>query len=402
MNNIDPSKHHWFIGDGMVHGLLLGEGKAHWYRNRWVRSKRVSAALGEPPVLSDWPAEHMDFAANTNVIGHSGKTFALVEGGGSPMEMSFDLETIRASNLGGTLPQAFSAHPKLDPKSGELHVMTYWFGWGNQVQYLIVGVDGKVRRTVDIQLPGSPMLHDIAFTEKYILVFDLPCVFNMQMAMNGSNFPYCWDNNYQARIGLLPRLGSEHEIRWCEIDSCYIFHAMNAYDAPDGTVVLTAIRHDKMFSKEKRGPGEGPPTLDEWVLDPTTRSTRHRRLDDRPQEFPRIDERLNGLQNRFGYSAGVESGFVQSILIKHDLANSTSEIRNDGYRFGYGEPVFVPNHKSNREDEGWVMVLRHDLETDLSDFVIIDSQGFTDDPVAVVHLPVRVPNGFHGNWITAK
>lgn len=402
MDNIDPENHHWFVGDGMVHGLRLRDGNADWYRNRWVRSKGVSAALGEAPVPSDWPAENMDFAANTNVIGHAGKTFAVVEGGAPPVELGFELETIRASNLNGTLPQAFSAHPKRDPKTGELHVMAYWWGWGNQAQYLIVNVAGEVRRTVDIALPGSPMLHDIAFTEKYVLILDLPCVFNLDMAMSGIRFPYHWDNTYQARIGLLPREGSAGDIRWCEIDSCYIFHPMNAYDAPDGTVVLNAVRHDRMFSSELRGPSEGPPSLDQWILNPVTGAAKHQLLDDRPQEFPRIDERLVGQHNRFGYSAGVGAIFAQDVLIKHDLEFATSQVRNDGTRFGYGEPVFIPRSPDATEDNGWVMALRHDHETNLSELAIIDSRAFTDDPVAVVHLPVRVPNGFHGNWIAVN
>lgn len=402
MNNIDPENHHWFVGDGMIHGLRLRDGNADWYRNRWVRSKSVSAALDETPVPSDWPAENMDFAANTNVIGHAGKTFAVVEGGAPPVELGFELETIRASNLNGTLPQAFSAHPKRDPRTGELHVMAYWWGWGNQAQYLIVNVAGEVRRTVDIELPGSPMLHDIAFTENYVLIFDLPCVFNLDMAMSGIRFPYHWENAYQARIGLLPREGSAEDIRWCEIDSCYIFHPMNAYDAPDGTVVLNAVRHDRMFSSELRGPSEGPPTLDQWILNPVTGTAKHQLLDDRPQEFPRIDERLVGQHNRFGYSAGVGAIFAQDVLIKHDLENATAQVRNDGTRFGYGEPVFIPRSPDAAEDNGWVMALRHDHETDLSELAIIDSRAFTDDPVAVVHLPVRVPNGFHGNWIAVN
>ena len=172
IGNVDPDSYHWFLGSGMVHGIRLRDGKAEWYRNRWVRDRNVANALAEPPTPSDWPATHQQFASNTNVIGHAGRTWALVEGGSPPIEMGYELETVRVSNFAGTLPQAFSAHPKRDPQTGELHVMAYWWGWGNQVQYLVVGTDGKVRRTVDIALPGGPMLHDCAITQKYVLVLD--------------------------------------------------------------------------------------------------------------------------------------------------------------------------------------------------------------------------------------
>src|SRR5579872_7520572 len=99
----DPATYHWFAGEGMVHGIRLEGGRAAWYRNRWVRSSGVCAVLGEPdrggPVV-----EGMDFAANTNVIGHAGKTFAIVEAGARPYELTDELDTVAASDFDGTLP----------------------------------------------------------------------------------------------------------------------------------------------------------------------------------------------------------------------------------------------------------------------------------------------------------
>jgi carotenoid cleavage dioxygenase len=382
----------------MVHGIRLRDGQAEWYRNRWVRNPEVSRALGEEPKPSDWPADHSSFAANTNVIGHAGRTFAIVEAGAPPVELSYDLDTIKMSNLNGTLPHAFSAHPKADPVTGELHVMTYWWGWGNQVQYLVVDASGEVRRSVDIQVQGGPMIHDIAFTEKYVLVMDLPCVFNLDAAMAGAGLPYFWDPDYDARIGLLPREGSSADVKWVSIDPCYIFHPMNAYDDGD-EVVLDAARHPKMFDRERRGPSEGSPTLDRWRLNPITGKVSTSKISDRPQEFPRINESLNGLPYRYGYSAGVGTQFAQDTLIKVDHTTGAVTARTDQPRYGYGEPVFIAREGSRSEDDGWVMALRHDTTTDTSDLAVFDAQGLDADPIAVVHLPVRVPNGFHGNWI---
>ena len=399
IGEVNPDSYHWFLGSGMVHGIRINDGKAEWYRNRWVRDRNVAKSLGEQVPPSDWPADHAQFASNTNVIGHAGATWALVEGGSPPIEMNYELETVRVSNFANTLPQAFSAHPKRDPRTGELHVMAYWWGWGNQVQYLVVGVDGKVRRTVDIALPGGPMMHDCAITEKYVLIFDLPCLFNLELAMSGRSFPYIWNADYTARVGLLPREGVASDIKWVEINSCYIFHPLNAYDAPDGTVVLDAARHEKMFDVEQRGPNEGFPTLDRWVLNPKTGNATEQRLDDRPQEFPRMNESLIGMQHNFGYLAGISDVFRQADLIKQDLAKKTTQVRHDGENYGYGEPVFIARNDAKSEDDGYVMALRHNTETDLSDLVVLDAQDFCGEPVAIVQLPARVPNGFHGNWI---
>lgn len=400
---INEEKYHWFTGDGMVHGIRIREGKAEWYRNRWVRDAKLAARMGEEAPPSDWPADHNTFAANTNAIQHAGKTFAIVEAGSPPVELNFELDTVRISNLNGTLPMAFSAHPKRDARTNELHVMTYWWGWGNQVQYVKVDPTGNVSHTVDIPLPGGPMIHDTSITEKYILVFDLPCIFNIDAAMNGASLPYYWDNSYEPRIGLLPRNGTADDISWISINPCYIFHPMNSYDLPDGRVVLDAARHPKMFDRERRGPSEGPPTLVRWILDPATGRATEEVLDDRPQEFPRINESLVGLPNRFGYSAGIAPGFAQEVLIKADLDKMSFTARADADKFGYGEPVFIPRSDDTvttaNEDDGYVMALRQNLDTELSELAIFDARAFTDEPVAVVHLPARVPNGFHGNWM---
>ena len=395
---VNEAKYHWFSGHGMVHGIRIRDGKAEWYRNRWVRNNDVADLLGESRPPSDWPENHQQFAANTNVIGHAGRTYAIVEAGAPPIELSHELDTLRISSLDGTLPHAFSAHPKRDPRTGELHTMTYWWGWGNQLQYVVVGTDGRVRRTVDIPVPGGPMVHDVAITEKYVLVLDLPCVFNLEAAMSGAGLPYFWDPDYEARIGLLPREGSADDVKWVSIDPCYIFHPMNAYDDGD-EVVFDAIRHPRMFDKERRGPSEGVSTLDRWRLNPQTGKSSHTRIDDRGQEFPRHNEALLGLPYRYGYTAGVARGFTQDTLIKTDLERGTTEARADQPRYGYGEPVFIPREGSTAEDDGWVMALRIDNDTMTSDLAVFDAQAITDDPVAVVHLPVRVPNGFHGNWI---
>jgi carotenoid cleavage dioxygenase len=123
------------------------------------------------------------------------------------------------------------------------------------------------------------------------------------------------------------------------------------------------------------------------------------RIDDRPQEFPRINESLIGLPNKFGYTAGVGKHFAQDTLIKIDLETRRTESRTDTARYGYGEPVFIPREGATAEDDGYVMALRLDTETQTSDLAIFNAQAITEDPVAVVHVPARIPNGFHGNWI---
>ena len=117
----DPASHHWFVGDGMAHGLRLKDGRAVWYRNRWIRSNKVSAVLGEEPKPGH--RNPRSDTANTNIVGIADRTFALVEAGGKPVELDFDLDTVAHNPFDGSLKNSFSAHPHFDPATGEAHAI---------------------------------------------------------------------------------------------------------------------------------------------------------------------------------------------------------------------------------------------------------------------------------------
>src|ERR1039457_4555619 len=143
---LDDPNYHWFLGAGMVHGVRLRDGKAEWYRNRWVRSKAV------------------------------------------------------AGTLGGTLPGGFAAHTKLDARTGELHAIAYFWAW-DHVQHVVVNAAGQVSRTTDLPAPDGPMMHDFALTEKYVVFFDLPVTFSLDAVSAGRELPYTWNPAHQARVG---------------------------------------------------------------------------------------------------------------------------------------------------------------------------------------------------------
>ncbi len=392
----DPATYQWFTGDGMVHGVRLRGGGAEWYRNRFVREASVARALGEvcPPGTE---GEHTSAAPNTNVIGFQGRTLAVVEAGTMPFELTYELDSKGFTDFGGGLTSGYSGHPKLDPATGELHAISYYWADGNTVRYTVLGTDGQVRRSVPVEVGGPIMLHDMSLTERYAIIYDLPVLFNMDAAMQGVQFPYFWDESYQARVGLLPRDGDSGDATWFDVGSCYVFHPLNAYD--DGErVVLDVVRHRRMFADRELWPDGSTASLDRWTIDTAAGTVREERVDDRAQEFPRVDERRVGRAHRFGYSVMQDSdtGFGNAIL-KHDLQRGTSETRTLAGE--PGEAVFVPRSVDAAEDDGWVLSLVHDPDRDAADLLVLNAQDFTGEPQAVVHLPVRVPFGFHGNWV---
>lgn len=374
----DPAGYHWFLGDGMVHGLRLQEGRAAWYRNRWVRGDV--------------------FGPNTNVIGHAGRTWAIVESGTLPVELTQELESIGTNGFDGTLEDGYTAHPKRDPQTGELHAVSYLWAW-DHVRYTVVGVDGRVNREVHVPVPGQPMVHDCAITENHVVLFDLPVTFDLDVATTGHLLPYTWNPGYGARVGLLPRAGGADDVTWHEVSPCYVFHPLNAFEDETGRVVVDVVRHPRMFDRDRRGPNEGLTRLDRWTIDPSTSQVGEMTLDDTSVELPRHDERRLGQSYRYGYAMQVGEQFGHSGAVKYDLETGTTE-RHD---FGAGrmtlEPVFVPRATDAGEDEGWILSYVYDAATDRSDVVILAADDFTGDPVATIHLPQRVPFGFHGNWV---
>jgi carotenoid cleavage dioxygenase len=388
--------YHWFTGPGMAHGVRLRDGRAEWYRRRWVRSDQVTRWHGWPETPGPRHGTG-DNTANTNVVGHAGRTYAIVEAGGLPMELTDELDTVRRSDFDGTLGGSFTAHPKRDPATGELHAMTYYWEW-DHVRYVVVGADGRVRRTVDIPVPDGPMIHDCAITERWMLVLDLPVTFNPELALGGHSLPYKWNPAHPARVGLLPREGTAEEIRWVAVEPCYVYHPLNAYDLPDGRVVVDVVRHPRMFDRDLLGPNEGQPVLTRWTLDPASGRAHEERLDDRGIEFPRHDERLLGRRHRFGYAAAFDD-LRHGPAFKYDLERGTSEVHDYGRDRVTLEPVFVPRTPDSAEDDGWIMSYVYDGTTGRSDVVILHAQDFAGAPVATIHLPDRVPFGFHGNWV---
>jgi carotenoid cleavage dioxygenase len=398
----DPGAYHWFTGDGMAHGIRLRDGRADWYRNRWVRSTKVSDALGEEPAPG--PRHAMFDGANTNIIGHAGRTFAIVEAGGHPVELSYELDTVAHTDFDGTLPNGFTAHPKRDPETGELHAMAYYWELP-YVQYLCVDASGRVRRWEPIEVAGSPMMHDMSLTERHVVIYDLPVTFQLEAAMGGEPFPYRWDEGYGARVGVMPREGGNADVVWLDVEPCYVFHPLNAYDVDDGHgLVLDVVRHPRMFDRNPRGFDDGPPNLWRWTVDLRSRSIKEEQLHDRAQEFPRVDERVVSRPHRYGYAASLSASddvvdFDGNALLKHDLDTGATIAHDFGRGRGAGEAVFVPSSDGAGEDDGFVMSLVYDAATDRSDLVILSAQDFDGEPVATVHLPVRVPYGFHGNWV---
>ena len=399
-NPLSGTSAHPFFGDGMVHGVRLRDGKAQWYRNRYVQTPFIanpSVDILDPSVMMDMKSSK----ANTHVIGHAGKILALEEGH-FPYVVDGDLGTVGPTDFGGALTGSFTAHPKICPVTGELLAFGY-SALEPYLRYLRVSADGELVQTENITVGGPTMMHDFNITRNHIVFMDLPAVFNMELAMSGE-MPIRWDDNYPARLGVMPRDGTDAQVTWYDINPCYVFHPMNSYEEGD-TIVLDVARFSHIWRESAM---DFPaPDLWRWTIDTSTGKVREEQIDDRSAEFPRVADSVIGLKHRYGYMMGMsETGFDDPMnssgaILKYDREKGErTQIELGRGRVG-GESVFAPSASPTSEDDGYLMTYVYDAQSDTSSFVIMDAKTMDNTPVASIDLP-RVPNGFHGSWIPAS
>lgn len=405
--------YHLFDGDGMLHGIRLEGGRAT-YRNRWVRSAGLAAErregralfgglnefrLPDPEVMAE--VGPLKNTANTHVVRHAGRVFALLEAA-PPTEVTMDLETVGVYDFDGALQGPMTAHPKVDPETGEL----VFFGYGPFPPYARVHVAdaaGRLHTSVDIDLPAAVMMHDFAVSARHIVLFDLPAVFDLP-AMIAGGPGIRWEPSNGARIGVMDRTDLAAGVRWFEMDLFWMFHVLNAYDDGDAVVVegCRTTRLNAAFGEEMadRPP---PPMLHRWRIDLATGTVTEEQLDDRAGDFPRLNDDHAGRAARYGY-VGHTRGWTAEVefdgFVKHDLQTGTSSVFRYGPTAVAGEAAFAPDPTRTGEDQGWLLNYVYDKADDTSSLVVVDAEQMEE--VARVHLPRRVPLGFHGNWFAAE
>ena len=409
-------RYHWFDGDGMIHAIALRDGRAS-YRNRWVQSdglkeERAAGKALFPGLLEISPSEQPRFkvTANTNIVFHAGKLLALVEAALPTQMAPGTLDTIGLYDFAGKLSGPMTAHPKMDPETGEM----LFFGYSPFppfLEYHVADRSGALTRSEVIDVAWPSMIHDFAITKDYVVFILCPLVFSFEnLARTGRLFS--WEPERGTRIGVMPRSGGNGDVRWFETDASYVFHPMNAY-AEDNAIVLDVARYNTlrfMQPDAARDPAIGDQDaarLHRWTIDLRPGGgIKSTPLDDTSGEFPRVDERLLGRKHRFGYIAAsgpeeVSGRPIWTAIKKYDLARGTSAERRFGAGNGVGEPLFVPRHDGAEEDDGYVLALVYDQARDASDFYVLDARDIAGDPIAEIRIPNRVPYGFHGNWVPA-
>ena len=391
-----------FDGDGMIHGVTFADGKVS-YRNRFVMTAGLRAdrragrtiyggllnPLTPDPrfVAPDGDAGPIKNVANVNVVRHAGRILAIYESD-MPYEITPTLETRGRYDFAGKLLDGMTAHPRIDPATGEMLMFRYRFR-PPYLAFRVVDASGAIVRDVPIDTDAPLMVHDFSFTRDHVVFFLCPVVFDRT--------GLSWQPQRGTRIAVLRRDGTGG-VQWMADEAFFVFHFMNAWEA-DGRITIDYVQHGAFFGH----PG-APPALWRAVLDLKAGSIKRTRLDDRLGEFPRADPARAGIANRYGWLPVQASGDVLGAfgsIARYDLKTGEVKVHEFGPGREVDEPVFVPRPGGGGESDGWIMTYVYDRATDGSVLAILDAIDIDRPPVATVVMPRRVPHGLHGNWLPA-
>ena len=408
--------YHTFDGDGMIHAIEFRDGKAR-YRNRFIENegfkleqkrgdwvyKGMKSLMDPTPSRIPEGAPSSKNLANTAFSYHNNTLYALHEPAQPTIISLPDLDTQGPTDFDGKLTHPFTAHPKIDKKSGEMIAYGYSFQ-APFVSYSVIDQHGNLIHTSPITIPRSIFMHDFAATEKYTLFLDFPITLDVGRAIAGGP-AVDFEPQYGSRIGVMPRFGTDADVRWFDVETGVVIHTANAWDEGD-EVVLQASRSNTADiagagTSEGNNLQENQGRLHEWRINLKTGAVSERTLSETPCDFTRVNDDYACQKTRYVYAGifNTERAFTFDGVMKYDNESGVTTEHVYGPNRHGGEAVFAPKANGTSEDEGYLVCFVHDEAENQSECQIIDAQDITAGPIAIIIMPFRVPYGFHAGWV---
>jgi len=421
----------WFNGDGMVTRFIFKDGGAA-LKQKWVRTPKFTkerdagralfGAYRNP--LTDAPEAKGEVrgTANTNVMAHGGKLFALKEDSPPVLMDPITLETLDPIyDFGGRMKsETFTAHLKIDPVTGDMLAFSYAAKGllTRDMVFYTINPAGEIVKEVWFEIPYYCMMHDFGITEDYVVFHVVPITSDWQRLEN--RLPHFgFDKNKPIHLGVLPRNGTAEDIRWFAAPNCFASHVMNAHN--EGTIVHfdVPMAEGNMFPffPDYEGaafePQKAAAKMTRWTVDMLGNSDeiKMERLAEFVGEFPRIDDRFAGLKNRYGWQLVQDmtkpvdlpggrsaSGMMMNTLGRIDLETGETDSYWIGPVSSFQEPAFIPRPGSTAEGDGYLVVIENRLAEMASRLLLFDAMKLAQGPIATIGLPFRIRQGLHGNW----
>ncbi len=423
-----------FNGDGMISMFRFKDGKVDFVQ-RWAKTDKwkleneagraLFGAYRNPLTDDESVKGKIRGTANTNAFIHGGKLYALKEDSPALVMDPITLETQGYTDFDGKMTgETFSAHPKTDPRTGNLCS----FGYASKgiltrdMTYYEISPTGELLYDVWFEVPYYAMMHDFAITEDYALFSVMPMTSNWDRLKAGKPH-FGFDTSLPSYLAVMPRKPgtTAADIRWYTGPSCFAGHVMNAWQ--EGTVInldMPVAKNNMMpffpdINDAPFDPVAGATHLTRWTVDLSQNAEEYQstRLSEMIGEFPRLDDRMIGQKYRYGWmvvidpsqpvelKGGSAGGHVMNTLGMVDLETGTEQKWWCGPVSSIQEPCFVPRSPDAPEGDGWIVMVCNRLETHSSDLLVFDATEIAKGPIATINIPVRLRFGLHGNWANA-
>ena len=413
-------RYHPFDGDGMLHQISIQNGKAD-YRNRFVRTRGFVAeqieggslwgGIQDGPGTSKRPGfgahGSLKDSSSTDVVIHGGKAVSTFYQCGEAYLL--DPETLEQVGVAPWVPlDGVSAHTKTDERTGEMLFFNY-SKYAPYMHYGVIDKDGKQVHYTPVPLPGPRLPHDMTFSENYSILNDFPLFWDGDLLEKGYHAARLHD--LPSRFAVIPRYGTEKDIRWFEADPTYVLHFLNAYEEGDEIIMdgyFQEVPMPEPLAGQPKGLDRMMAYLDEhsfksklhrWRFNLKTGETTEGHLDDRVLEFGVINNRYAGRKNRYCYSTTTKPGwFLFNGFVKHDLETGESwQITLPDGRYASESP-FVPRINAKDEDDGYLISFIIDENAGTSECILVDCKKFEEGPVCRIALPHKISSGTHACW----
>ncbi|MCW2363216.1 MULTISPECIES: carotenoid oxygenase family protein [Sphingobium] len=424
----------FFNGDGMVSMFRVKDGKVDFRQryaqtDKWKLENKAGKSLFgmyRNPLTDDPSVEgQIRGTANTNVLVHAGKLYAMKEDSPCLLMDPNTLETHGYTDFGGRIDsKTFCAHPKIDPATGNMCAFSYMSKgpMTHDMSYMEISPIGELLFEIPFQNKYLCMMHDFGVTEDYAVFSVMPLLTSMERLEK--RLPYFgFDTTQPVWLAVLPRQAgaTAADMRWFKAPSnCFVGHVMNAFN--EGTRIYfdhpVAANNSFPFFPDIHGapfdPIAGLGYLSRWSVDMASNSDEFEsieKLTNLADEFPRIDDRYATQAYRHGWMlvmdrekpyegpGGPFVGMINS-LAHIDLATGSTKIWWPGPQCGIQEPCFVPKSADAPEGDGYVIALVDNHVTNYSELCFFDAQHVDEGPIARAKLPMRIRQGLHGNWST--
>jgi carotenoid cleavage dioxygenase len=422
--------YHWFDGDGMVHGVYFRDGRASYIR-RWVRTRALrdeiargrvelsgimgpfdlSAVAGDGERASN--PDYCKDTSNTTIVMHRGKLLSQWYNAGRVYALDpVSLETVGEERFGGRLETTLNAHPKVDPRTGEY--LDYDYGdFKPYLTYYVVSPEGTLRHTARVDLPGPRLPHDTTITPRYTILHDFPLYHDPDVLRRTGHRIVTFHRDTPSRFGVIPRYGTQTDVKWFEFEPGYVLHMVNAWEEGDWIVMDGCFQPDPTIRRER---SEGPLAsmlaylrykghLRRWRMNLVSGEHHEEQLDDLNVEFCLPDTALYGVKSRYSYHQRIPTDFQTSIfeaLVKYDHEDGSRTVYEYGNGWYASESPFAKSTRGGDEDRGYVITLATRGTDYLSEAWVFDAQRIEAGPITRIRMPARVTPGFHAAWVPGR